>query len=71
MSMPDYDDATRTDLSICQIITSASFQSAIDFDLRGVIRENIQYEKKVAAFAVWDVFPAILNAGRCGFVVNA
>jgi hypothetical protein len=29
------------------------------------------YHGKVAAFAAWDVFPYIFNAGRAGFPVNA
>lgn len=30
-----------------------------------------EYKGKVAAFAAWDVFPAIFNASRAGFLVNA
>jgi hypothetical protein len=29
------------------------------------------YRGKVAAFAAWDTFPAILNVARAGFIVNA
>jgi len=32
---------------------------------------KVAYRDKVAAFAAWDTFPYILNAGRAGFTVNA
>jgi hypothetical protein len=35
------------------------------------LHDKPAYRGKVAAFGAWDTFPAILNAGRAGFLVNA